>query len=127
MARLLVQFFTEDITDFRWASIDEAEQAASIDWQDAGEDELAKVATQHPYPLILIIPQQCVYLTRVELPEKASRQLLSAIEYQIEDQLAQSIESQHFALGDTNDNPISMPLLLPATGKTTGILAAVDR
>ena len=111
MARLLVQFFSDELAEFRWASIDEAVHTADIDWQQAGEDELASVAAQHPHPLILIIPQQCVYLTQVELPQRAGRQLLSAIEYQIEEQLARDIESQHCALGDINANPVSIAVI----------------
>jgi len=61
--------------------------------------------------VIMILPQQCVYLTRVELPERAGRQLLSVIEYQVEDQLAQDIETQHFALGNSNANPISVAVV----------------
>jgi len=111
MARLLVQFFTDELAEFRWASIDEVEQTADIDWQQAGEDELATIAAQHPHPLILFVPQQCVYMTQVELPKRAGRQLLSAIEYQIEEQLAQDIESQHCALGDINANPVSIAVI----------------
>ncbi len=111
MARLLLQFTSDELTDFRWASIDEAVQTADIEWQSAAEEELAAVASQNPHPVIMILPQQCVYLARVELPERAGRQLLSAIEYQVEDQLAQDIETQHFALGDSDANPISVAVV----------------
>jgi general secretion pathway protein L len=111
MARLLVQFFSDELAEFRWASIDEAVQTADIDWQQAEEDEIATIAAQHPHPLIMIIPQQCVYMTQVELPQRAGRQLLSAIEYQIEEQLAQDVESQHCALGDINANPVSIAVI----------------
>ena len=111
MARLLIQFLSNELADFRWASIDETTQSAAIDWQQAGEEELAAVASQHPLPLIMILPQQCVYLAQVELPERAGRQLLSAIEYQVEDQLAQDVESQHVALGDTSTNPVSIAVV----------------
>ncbi len=111
MARLLVQFFTDELAEFRWASVDETTQTADIDWQQAGEDELASVAAQNPHPLIMIIPQQSVYMTQVELPQRAGRQLLSAIEYQIEEQLAQDIESQHCALGNINANPVSIAVI----------------
>jgi general secretion pathway protein L len=50
----------------------------------------------------------------VELPEKAGRQVLSAIEYQVEDQLAQDIETQHFALGDTAENPVAIAVVARA-------------
>jgi general secretion pathway protein L len=111
MARLLIQFASAEIAEFRWAKIDEDDYTADISWQLAGEEELSKIAAQHPHPLIMIIPQQCVYLTQVELPERAGRQILSAIEYQIEDQLACDIETQHFALGDSNENPVSIAVV----------------
>ncbi len=112
MARLLIQFTTEELDDFRWANFDEtAPSSGAFEWQQAGADELATVATHNPHPVVIIIPQQCVYLTQIELPEKAGRQVLSAIEYQIEDQLAQDIESQHFALGDTSNNPIAVAVV----------------
>ncbi len=37
--------------------------------------------------------------------------MLGAIEYQVEDQLAQDIESQHFALGNTAENPVSIAVV----------------
>jgi len=111
MARLLIQFITDELAEFRWASIDETVQTADIDWKHADENDLATVAAQHPHPLILIVPQQCVYMTQIELPQRAGRQVLSAIEYQVEEQLAQDIESQHCALGDINANPISIAVI----------------
>ena len=111
MARLLIQFFSDELADFRWASIDEATQTAEIAWQDAGEEELAAVASQNPHPLIMILPQQCVYLARVEMPQKAGRQMQSAIEYQVEEQLARDIESQHVAVADANANPVAVAVV----------------
>lgn len=109
--RLLIQFIDDELADFRWANFDEATDRADIDWHSAVESELAAVASQNPHPVIIVVPQQCVYLAQVELPEKAGRQVLSAIEYQVEDQLAQDIESQHFALGDTTENPVSIAVV----------------
>jgi general secretion pathway protein L len=109
--RLLIHFGDDTLTDFRWAKFDEDTGSAEMVWRAAGEGDLDDVAAQNPYPVIIVIPQQCVYLARVELPEKASRQVLGAIEYQVEDQLAQDIESQHFALGDTSENPISIAVV----------------
>jgi len=109
--RLLIQFTDDELADFRWANYDEVAGRAEIDWRSAVESELAAVASQNPYPAIIVIPQQCVYLAQVVLPEKAGRQVLSSIEYQVEDQLAQDIESQHFALGDTTENPVSIAVV----------------
>lgn len=109
--RLLIHFGDDSLTDFRWANFEEPSGSAEMVWQAAGEGDLPAVASQNPYPVIIVIPQQCVYLAQVELPEKASRQVLGAIEYQVEDQLAQDIESQHFALGNTSENPISIAVV----------------
>ena len=109
--RLLIHFGDDTLTDFRWANFDETTGSAEMVWQAAGEGDLPAISSQNPYPVIIVIPQQSVYLAQVELPEKASRQVLGAIEYQVEDQLAQDIESQHFALGDTSENPISIAVV----------------
>jgi general secretion pathway protein L len=111
MLRLLIQFADAELNDFRWATFDETADSCTLDWQQADADELPALAAQIPYPLIIVIPQQCVYLTQVELPERASRQVLSAIEYQVEDQLAQDIESQHFAIGDSSENPVAIAVV----------------
>ncbi len=111
MQRLLIQFVDDQLGDFRWTTYDESTDSGELGWQAAVEAELEAVASKNPYPVIIVIPQQCVYLTEIELPEKASRQVLSAIEYQVEDQLAQDIESQHFALGDTSVNPIAIAVV----------------
>ncbi len=111
MQRLLLHFVDETLTDFRWALYDEAAGNGEIEWQAAEEGALGSVASKNPYPVTILIPQQCVYLTRVELPEKASRQVLAAIEYQIEDQLAQDIDSQHFAIGNASENPVAIAVV----------------
>jgi len=111
MLRLLIQFADAELAGFRWATLDENTSSDALEWQQAGADELSLVAAQNPHPVVIIIPQQCVYLTEVELPEKAGRQVLSAIEYQVEDQLAQDIETQHFALGDTAENPVAIAVV----------------
>ena len=109
--RLLIQFNDDTLTDFRWALYDESGAGAALAWQDATEGELAAVAARNPHPVVIVIPQQHVYLASVELPARAGRQVLSAIEYQVEDQLAQDIESQHFALGNTSQNPVSLAVV----------------
>jgi type II secretion system protein L len=60
--------------------------------------------------VIFAIPQCCVYMTHFDLPPKASRQILSSIEFQIEDQLGDDIDLQHFATGDIVNN--SVPIVV---------------
>ncbi|MEM7565592.1 MAG: type II secretion system protein GspL, partial [Pseudomonadota bacterium] len=111
MMHLIIQFAGPDLDQFHWVVSDLQSDSLDLSWSTGDESNLATIASQNPHPAILLIPQQCVYLTRVELPEKSNRQLLSAIEFQIEDQLAQNIESQHFALGDTSLNPVSVAVV----------------
>ena len=106
MARLLIHFLDAEFEQLRWAVIDEEQAVVDLNWQSATTGELSALASQNPHPVIILIPQQYVYLTQVELPEKAGRQVLAAIEFQIEDQLAQDIESQHFAIADSGQNPV---------------------
>ena len=111
MDYLVIHFADAGLGEFRWALLDGASESAALDWKDATESDLPKIAAGHRDPVIFLIPQQCVYLTQVELPKKASRQVLAAIEFQVEEQLAQDIESQHFALGDTSANPIAVAVV----------------
>lgn len=111
MTRLLIQFRDADLEELRWTVIDEEQSMVDLSWQTAEVDELAALAAQNPHPVIILVPQQCVYLAQVELPEKASRQVLAAIEFQIEDQLAQDIESQHFAIADPGQNPVAVAVV----------------
>ena len=114
MARLLVQFRDESFERLRWVVIDEEQAMVELQWQVAEVDELASLAAQNPHPVIILVPQQCVYLAQVELPEKVSRQVLAAIEFQIEDQLAQDIDTQHFAMGDSSQNPVAVAVVSKA-------------
>ena len=123
MERLLLHLTDAELADFRWARFDPANDSAAIPWQSAAAGEISVVAAQNALPVVMILPQQCIYLTQVELPEKASRQVLSAIEFQVEDRLAQDIESQHFALGDTAQNPISIAVIEKAIMDTARALA----
>ena len=111
MDYLVIHFANAELGEFRWAMLDDASGSAVLDWQPAAESDLPGIASEHADPVIFLIPQQCVYLTQIELPQKASRQVLAAIEFQVEDQLAQDIESQHCALGDTSANPVSIAVV----------------
>ncbi len=98
MSQLLIRFCDTALDDFSWALADES-QASGLVWQSAGISQLGVLLSQHALPVIFILPQQATYFTEFEIPEKASRQVLASIEYQIEDQLAQDTELQHYAIG----------------------------
>ena len=100
MPGLIVRFRDSSLDKFCWFVDQPDNSGQSVKWQSGSEQSLADLAKSHT-SVILVIPQQDVYLTSYELPGKASRQVLSSIDYQIEDQLAQDVEIQHFAVGMT--------------------------
>ena len=110
MSRLIVRFHDSTLDDLSWA-IDQIDgSSVAVKWLHGSEPQLAELAKSHS-EVVLVIPQQDVYLTSYEIPDKASRQVLSSIEYQIEDQLAQDVERQHFAIGDQSSNPVMIAVL----------------
>ena len=111
MNYLAIHFAEAELGEFRWALLDSTAKSVVGEWQLGTQAELPVIAAQHRDPVILLLPQQCVYMTQVSLPNKASRQVLSAIEFQVEDQLARDIETQHFALGNTASNPIAIAVV----------------
>ena len=110
MSRLIVRFDDLNLDSFSWVVTETEDDSVAVDWQDASASALAQLANAH-HQLTLVIPQQHVYLTSFDLPDKASRQVLSSIEYQIEDQLAQDVEHQHFAIGNPSSNPLPIAVV----------------
>ena len=110
MQRLWLRFDDDEFAGFRWAVADD-DAERSLAWQAADEDALAEVSAQHPLPTVIVIPQQYVYLGAIDLPEKAGRQVIGAIEYQVEDRLAGDVEGQHVAIGDVNANPLPIAVV----------------
>lgn len=110
MPTLLVRFHDASLDHFSWMV--EGVQAGdkTANWCDGSAQELGALS-RNQGSVVFIIPQQCVYLTQFEIPAKASRQVLSSIEYQIEDQLAQDVERQHVALGDQSSNPVAVAVI----------------
>jgi len=110
MSRLILRFDDLSFESYSWVVCDTEDDSAAVNWQDGTLGTLTQLARNHQ-ALTLVIPQQYVYLTSFELPEKASRQVLSSIEYQVEDQLAQDVENQHFAIGDQSSNPLAIAVV----------------
>ncbi len=106
MLRLILRFHNVQFDEFDWTIVDADAAAVDISWQQSSKSGLGRLLSQHPLPVILIVPQEHVFLTEFEVPEKASRQVLASIEYQIEDQLAQDTEAQHYAIGRQSGNKI---------------------
>lgn len=112
MSQLLLRFQDEAFDNYEWTVVSDDSKDNTITWQQGNTSELPTLISQNPLPIILFIPQQLVYFTEFEIPERASRQVLASIEYQIEDQLAQDTELQHCALGTQSAN--SVPIFVVA-------------
>ncbi len=106
MSRLILRFHDKQFDEFDWTTVDADAVAVDISWQQSKNSELGRLLSQHPLPVVLIVPQEYAYITEFELPEKASRQVLASIEYQVEDQLAQDTEVLHFAIGQQSGSRI---------------------
>ena len=111
MPSLIVRFHDSTLENLSWFVSQPDNVGQAVDWQSGSEQDLAELATKHTAAVVLVIAQQDVYLSSYEIPDKASRQVLSSIEYQIEDQLAQDIDIQHFALGDQSHNPVAIAVV----------------
>ncbi len=110
MSRLIIRFHDSSLDNLSWL-VDQSDDASQVvNWQTGSGQQLTALAKDHNN-VVLVIAQQDVYLTGYEVPGTASRQLLAAVEYQIEDQLAQDVELQHFALGDQSSNPVAIAVL----------------
>jgi len=110
VSRLIVRFHDSSLENLSWLVDQGDEVSLAENWQTASQQQLGELAKNHS-SVVLVIAQQDVYLTSYEVPDKASRQVLSSIEYQIEDQLAQDVEIQHFALGDQSKNPVAIAVV----------------
>ena len=110
MARLLIRFHDSTLESFDWTTVEDDGRLGQ-DWQPAAQPQLGGLLSRHAMPVVLVIPQQLVYLTEFDLPEKGGHQILSSIEYQIEDQLAQETEKQHFATGTPLGNSVPIAVV----------------
>ena len=111
MSRLFLRFHDDSFDGFDWCIVDAEAPVTHLSWRNSSESELKALLSEHVMPTVVVIPQQLVYLTEFELPEKASRQILASIEFQIEDQLAQDTELQHYALGEQRDNKVPIAVV----------------
>jgi len=110
MSRLIVRFNDSSLESLSWIVDQSVDTSQPVEWQTGSVQNLNELAKNHN-AVVLVIAQQDIYLTSYEIPNKASRQVLSSIEFQIEDQLAQDVELQHFSLGDHSSNPVAIAVL----------------
>ncbi len=89
-----IQFLDGDLTRFQWRRVDVAGKQES---GEADSGELKQVCAKAG-PVSVFLPQQDILLTRAMLPPRASKQQLNAIAFAIEEQLADDIDDDFFAV-----------------------------
>lgn len=105
----LIRFTDTELQDLHHAVADESDRLDSLPWQAGSAALLGDLCGNRA--TIFLLPQQLVFNTTIDLPEKASRQILSAIEYQVEERLAQDVDSQHVAMGDSQASPLPVSVV----------------
>ena len=100
MEQLLVRLGSRQEDRVQWLvwSADEQEIIASGELPDASQlATLKERAGQRP--AIALVPTCDIAMRWVALPPRASRKVLSAIPFMLEDELAQDVSKQFFAMG----------------------------
>ncbi len=89
-----IQFVDYELTRFRWLrTLTNAEAESG----EADSSELRNICAKAG-PVTVFLPQQAILLTQALLPPRASKQQLNAIAFAIEEQLADDIDDDFFAL-----------------------------
>ena len=105
MEQLLVRLGANATDPVHWLvwSSDEEEIIASGELADA--DQLSTLSERAGHrPVIALAPTSDILMKWVELPPRASRKILSAIPFMLEDELATDISQQFFAIGPKQGN-----------------------
>lgn len=111
MSELIIRFHDEALDAFDWLVLQDGVRSQEVLWRSGAESDLGELIPSHDMSVVLAIPQQCILMTHFDLPAKASRQILSSIEFQIEDQLGDDIDLQHFATGDITNNLVPIVVI----------------
>lgn len=90
-----------------WAVVDEAGRCVD----GVHEGELAPGAAAAGRRVVVLVPAEDVHLCRATVPGRSRQRVLRAIPYALEEQLADDVESLHFAIGavqEDNDYPVAV-------------------
>lgn len=94
MPRTILLRIDPTATEASWQRVENGQLAGSFH-----QGELADASRYcRGAHVIVIVPSEEVFLTRVVLPGKNRKKLLKAVPYAVEDQLVDDIETLHFAL-----------------------------
>ena len=122
--RLFLQFQDANAHELLWYhSVDEQIQ------QDGSLPlvELNELTLKFPKAtVIVLVPSSDCLVTRVKLPTSQRRQQLKAIPFALEEQIADDIESMHFALGKNLDDG-QLPVIAVAKNKMSHWLSILEQ
>jgi general secretion pathway protein L len=94
MARTLVLRMDPTASEASWQLIENGQLVGP-----AGQGQLSDARrAAHGNHLVVLVPSEDIFLTKIELPGKNRSRLLKAVPYAIEDQLVDDVEDLHFAL-----------------------------
>ena len=94
-------FFRQTRPGLQWLLFDQ-----SGNKRDEGEADVASFNARFAGfagSVVFVVPGEDVLLTRAKVPSRRQRQILQAVPYAVEEQLASDVEDCFFALGERND------------------------
>ena len=108
MSEIWIRFADADFDAYDWWRFDDDADAPGASGSGQG-DMLSRL---EPAAVCrVLVPQSLLLTLAVRLPPRASRQQLQAIGYAIEDQLANDVEDNHFAIGAQREDG-SLPVVV---------------
>lgn len=105
MQRLIIRLGSNTSDPIHWLVFNEQEQEIIASGALKGIDDLASLSERaSSAQVIALAPSSDVYFTQVDLPKNASRKVLSAIPFMLEDEVCGDVQQLFFALGNRIDN-----------------------
>ena len=100
MARTILLRIDPTATDASWQRVEGGQLAGSFH-----QGRLADARRHcHGANVIVLVPTEEIFITRIPLPGKNRKKLIRAVPYAVEDQIVDNIENLHFALGSASSD-----------------------
>jgi general secretion pathway protein L len=108
VTQLLLKFDPAKPDDVSYLILSDDIDVTSKSWIASDMDNIKTLVLGKSAKLVLVIPQHLVNQVNFDVPDKMSRQILSSIEYQIEDRLARDVEDLHCVIANPESNPVTV-------------------
>lgn len=119
---LVIRLSAADAQQASWVVADTATGRASVP-ESGPLDQAVRLAQQRP--VTVIVPGEAVLLTDVELPVRGAARMLQAVPYALEEQLADDVQTLHFAVGRRHTDG-AVPVAVVAHDLLAGWLQALS-